>query len=130
MHIMMEAAVVVDRNGEPIHWHLPDNRSGGALPDSTDLWSVIWENRDRIAGIAHTHPGGGHPSPSHEDVTTFSAVEKALGRRLQWWIATSNRLSIVTFTGPGDYAYAVMGLNDEPSWLGRLRELSEYTKGV
>jgi hypothetical protein len=121
---VIEAGVVVDLDGAPLHWHLPPGRSGGSLPDSRELWEVIWANRERIAGIAHSHPGRGLPAPSHEDVTTFSAVELALGRRLSWWITSSDRVVVVTWSGPGSYDYVIESLDQEPGWVAELRRLS------
>ena len=103
---MMESAVVIDIYAQPIYWHLPAGRSAGHIPDSRDLWEVLWENRETVWGIAHTHPGSGRPSPSQEDVTTFSAVEKALGKRLIWWILTADELQEYKWFGPKDYDYA------------------------
>ena len=85
---MIEVALVFDKEGKTIHWHLPPGRSGVKIPDSRDLWSVLWENRHRLGGVAHTHPWNGGAWASHEDVTTFDAVERGLGQRLLWPIAT------------------------------------------
>lgn len=120
----IEAAVVIDRDNVPMKWHLPPNRTSVALPDDYGLWDFIWSRRDEVAGIAHTHPGFGRTSYSYEDVTTFSAIELALGRRLQWWIATEDCLMLAIWAGPGKYEYALHKLADEPLWLPRLRELS------
>lgn len=89
---MIETAFVFDKDGSIIHWHLPPGRTGGSLPDSRDLWSVMWENRQILGGVAHTHPWSGQPWPSMTDVTTFSACERALGRRLIWPIITFDRI--------------------------------------
>ena len=122
---MKEAAVVVDKQGRPLHWHIPTNRTGVALPDSRPLWDVLWEHREALGGVAHSHPGSGIPGPSHEDVTTFEAVEKGLGRRLDWWISSSNHLVLVRWVGPGPFNYRVEELvTNEPLWLGRLRKES------
>src|SRR6185369_6039063 len=86
----LEAGVVVGYEGEPIFWHLPEGRTAGYLPDSRELWEVIWENRHNVYGIAHSHPGSGLPGPSREDITTFAGIELGLGRRLVWWITSSN----------------------------------------
>lgn len=85
---MMETALVFDLHGKTIHWHEPRGRSGGSLPDSRDLWDVLWENRDRLGGVAHTHPWDGPASPSGTDITTFDAVERALGKQLLWLVVT------------------------------------------
>lgn len=85
---MMEVALVFDRDGKTIHWHLPPGRSGGFIPDTRDLWEVIWENRHRIGGVAHTHPWHGPAAPSGIDLGTFRAIELGLGIPLIWPIVT------------------------------------------
>jgi len=124
----MEAGVVLDINNMPLHWHLPPGRSVGGLPDSRDLWEVVWENRDNISGIAHSHPGSGIPAPSPTDVTTFAAFEAALGRRLDWWIISEGDASVVLvrWVGPGKHAYGPMPIRvSYPTWIPKLRELSQ-----
>lgn len=123
---MIETGVVVDREGNAIHWHLPAGRSGGALPDSRTLWDVLWENRANIEGFAHSHPGSGVPGPSYTDVTTFAAVEAGLGRRLVWWITSSDQVIALRWVGPHrlDYSASLI-LTIEPSWVPELRRLSE-----
>jgi hypothetical protein len=123
----MEAGVVVGIDGEAIHWHLPSNRSIASLPDSRTLWDVIWENRHRIVGIAHSHPGAGLPGPSYTDVTTFRAIEKALGRKLVWWIVSEDRVVICEWqrrsrSEPGTWV-PIEAEQDQP-WLEELRRHS------
>jgi plasmid maintenance system antidote protein VapI len=103
---MMEAAFAFDHNGNVIHWHLPPGRTGGSLPDSRDLWSVMWANRKNLGGVAHTHPWSGRSGPSGTDVTTFSACEKALGKRLLWPIITFTDVAVLAWDGPGKHDYA------------------------
>lgn len=126
----MEVGVVIDMDGQPLHWHLPPGRNMVALPDSRDLWDVIWENRERISGIAHSHPGSGRPGPSHTDVTTFAAIEAALGRRLLWWITSSDRLAEFRWIGPGRHDYQgreIQNTSEPRIWVEELRRLS-YTR--
>jgi hypothetical protein len=73
----MEAGVVVDRAGLPLHWHIPEGRTAGALPDSALLWDVLWTRRHELAGFAHSHPGRGAPAPSTADLSTFAARPEA-----------------------------------------------------
>jgi hypothetical protein len=127
---------LLDLEGKPIHWHLPPGRSGGSLPDSRDLWDVIWENRGNISGFAHSHPGSGLPGPSYTDVTTFAAIEAALGRRLDWFITSSDSFVLFRWKGPDKLTYEPHWatyscpeqpiLTGEPEWIHRLREASGY----
>lgn len=119
---MKEAAAVIGRDGRPIYWHVPPDRSSGAIPDSSVLWDVLWDNRDNLLGVAHSHPGGGTPSPSGTDVTTFKAVEAGLGKKLYWWIASSETVAIFRTAPGGKIEYQV--LEEEPAWVAKLRELS------
>ncbi|APU89009.1 conserved hypothetical protein [Virus Rctr197k] len=127
---MIEAGVVIDTDGKPIHWHLPPGRSGGSLPDSRELWTIIWENRDRISGFAHTHPWNGDAWPSGTDITTFEAIEAALGRELSWWVVTLDQVALIrrdhdTHGPPYQWGVHKLRANEpEPAWVDRLRELS------
>jgi hypothetical protein len=122
----IEAGVLVGMDCEPIYWHLPVDRSGGALPDSRELWEVIWENRANILGFAHSHPGSGEPGPSDTDLTTFAAVESGLGRRLVWWITSADQFIELCWVGPGKLDYAKGPALYEPTWMGELRGKSYY----
>ncbi len=124
---MIEVGVVI-AGGKPVHWHLPNGRSSVAIPDSRELWEVLWEHRDRLSGFAHSHPGHGFPGPSYTDVTTFLAIERALGRRLKWWITSRTNMVLLTWNGkaPNDPIYDSVQIHgsDEPSWVWKLREHS------
>lgn len=124
----MEAAVVLDRDWRPIYFHAPAGRTAGSLPDSHDLWLVLWANRHRLLGVAHSHPGGGVPSPSHTDVTTFSAIERALGVRLIWPIVTTDASRAFVWQGPDSLAYgeweAPISIAMLESWVPELERLS------
>lgn len=85
---MFEVALIFDRHGRTIAWHEPKDGTSVSIPDSRPLWDLIWENRDRIGGIAHTHPFPGEAQPSVTDTTTFRAIEQGLGRNLLWPIVT------------------------------------------
>lgn len=135
----METAVVVNSSGQAIYWHLPEGRSVAYLPDSRNLWDIIWENREDLSGIAHSHPGGGTPGPSHEDVTTFAAIEAALGKRLTWWIMSHDQLVLLEWAGPGKYDYRMRwrtyvrdevatGKESSYDWVDKLHKLSYCAK--
>lgn len=126
---MMEAGVVIGSDGNVVFWHAPDGRHGGALPDDRRLWDVLWDSRHELGGFAHSHPGSGIPQPSHTDLTTFAAIEAALGCRLVWWIVSSDRMSTFCWMGPGklDYGGVAEHPNHDPPWVLKLRELSEIS---
>lgn len=126
---MLETAVVVDWGHNPIYWHLPNNRSSSFIPDSATLWDVIWKNRSKIMGVAHSHPGE-FVHPSSEDLTTFAAVEAGLGVPLLWWITTASKFSLTTWNG-SRYQTEVIPVA-YPPWVSELRRLSysEYWKNT
>lgn len=117
---MTEHAFVIGADGAVLHHHAPPARTAVSLPDSRDLWLVLWAHRAIVAGVAHTHPGGGRPSPSREDLTTFAAVEAGLGRRLVWWIATADAVAAFAWGGPDRFGYTEVPLGEMP-WLPALR---------
>lgn len=130
---MIETGVVINVHGEPIHWHEPAGRSGGSLPDSRSLWDVLWQAHQAgwLAGFAHTHPGTGVPGPSQTDVSTFVAIENALGRTLNWWIASADRMVIVrkstmdSIPGREIFASTQIMVENEPIWVAELRRRSQ-----
>ncbi len=103
---MMETALVFDKQGKTICFHEPNGRSSGSIPDSRNLWDILWENRERLGGVAHTHPWDGESWPSHTDVTTFRAVELGLGVKLLWPIATFTDIKVFVYM---DYGKAHQG---------------------
>ena len=124
---MIEAGVVVDKRGQAMFWHLPPGRTAGSLPDSRPLWDVIWDafNADTLLGFAHSHPGSGVPGPSYSDVTTFAAVEAALGKRFDWWITSSDHVVLLRWSGPDKISYRATIVTEAPSWAAELRRLSQ-----
>jgi len=124
MQNVIEVAVVFDTEGQPIEWYIPPNGSGVYIPDSRSLWDILWDNRERLGGVAHTHPFYGHPGPSQTDETTFSAVERGLGKRLLWPIVTFNEVAIYQWD-PEIVAYArIIRCPLGVVTIDRLRELS------
>lgn len=125
---MIEVGVLFDRDHRPIYWHEPPGRSTVSLPDSRTLWEALWENREGVLGFAHSHPGCGMPSLSHEDVTTFSAVERALGKALTWWIISEDREAAFQMVGPHSMIKRYSDFPGNLPWLAELRRRS-YTNG-
>jgi hypothetical protein len=125
----MEAGVVLGKDGKPIYWHVPSDRGSAFLPDSRPLWDVYFENKDEMAGFAHSHPGSGSPLPSHTDLTSFAANEVGLGKRYDWWIVTGSAVGLVRWRGPGRLDYEVwVLLSEEPDWVDELRRVSRLNK--
>lgn len=124
---MIETGVVLDKNGEVLFWHEPAGRTAGSIPDDPDLWTRIWNARDVIGGHAHTHPWEGQALPSQEDLSTYHAIERALGRSLKWYVVTMNDVArVIIETHPtykgfiGWTAFMV----DTPAWVPQLRAKS------
>ena len=128
---MKEVALVFGKDGSPIHWL--DGASGVAIPDSRNLWDVIWENRALLAGVAHTHPWEGTTGPSGTDLTTFVAIEKGLGKRLIWPIVTMTHVVYIGTTeeDPGVYleTFPPHQLATH-AWCKSVEELRCRSKGV
>jgi hypothetical protein len=130
---MIEAGVLIGQNNSVLHWHTPNERSVGFIPDSRDLWQIIWDNKDSVTGFAHTHPGSGPPGPSSTDISTFIAVEKALGKHLNWFILSKDSQILCLFDNPPHEppsGIIIVDLNTEDTinmtWTDYLRELSHY----
>lgn len=124
---MLENAVLLDHNEEPLYWHTPEGRSSVSIPDSRTLWDVIWQFRDEVKGLAHSHPGLGRPWPSYEDLSTFRAVEKALGQKLWWWITTRGEVAVVHTRGDDFDVWTLQSgsaLTLDTPWLRELRRIS------
>lgn len=131
---MIEVAVVFSSYGRLVHWHEPPGRSMVWIPDSRNLWDVLWENRRYLGGVAHTHPWSRAAAPSPTDLTTFRAVEDGLGRRLVWPIATLGEVAYWMRDPDGSYSprevkEALPGMNyeDREAWEFLVHELRAKT---
>jgi hypothetical protein len=112
--MMREVCFLVGDEGQVL-WS--DAGSAAALPDSPARWQAIWQLRDQLLEIAHSHPIG-PLAFSQEDETTMAALTLALGRAL--------RFSIVAPTGMLariDGRDVRVGV--EPGWVAELRRQSE-----
>lgn len=118
---MLETGFLIGHDGHTVLYrHLPEGRSSAYLPDSDELWDRIWENRHWIGGFAHSHPRG-FTGPSLTDLQTFSAVEAALGQRLDWWIVTDASFAVFRRSGT---SYSGLFLRSTPDWVYELRRLT------
>jgi proteasome lid subunit RPN8/RPN11 len=88
-----------------------------ALPDSRARWEAIWNNRERLGMIAHTHPVGPHAF-SQEDVTTMEALTVALGKAVPFAVVSVAGMLVRNSDGVDEE------VADEPPWTKELRELS------
>lgn len=59
--------------------------SAVSIEDSRSLWDQIWQNREVLTEISHTHPLG-PDRLSVTDVETASAIVKALGKPLTFTV--------------------------------------------
>ncbi len=124
---MIELGLLIWNDGSVWIDHDAPNRTSGSIGDNPNLWRDFWENRKIIAGHAHTHPGGGVPGPSWTDVSTYSAIELGLGKRLDWYVVNRDAIVICRWKGPGAYDYEVGRIREEPCWVEPLRIESGIT---
>ena len=98
--------------GEAILWS-DASSSPVAMPDARERWLAIWERRDQIVEIAHSHPRG--PAAfSQTDETTMGALRSALGAAPRFSVVTPS----ITIVRIGDRTLEV---DPEPWWADLLR---------
>lgn len=102
---MREVALIFDKEGRPLAWSDDSKAQGCAIPDSRNLWDAIWDYRQQLGGVAHTHPWDGPTGPSSTDLTTFAALEKGLGLRLVWPIITMTHELYLSLAPSDDSVY-------------------------
>ena len=90
--------------------------SSTRVPDSRERWEIIWQYRNGITEIAHSHPGE-FLDFSHEDLTTMEAVEAGTGKTFTWSIITKS--GFLSRKGDQDTRRG-----DSPWWLELMRTLS------
>ncbi|MBS2017019.1 MAG: Mov34/MPN/PAD-1 family protein [Deltaproteobacteria bacterium] len=86
-----------------------------ALPDSRTRWEAIWERRDRIVEIAHSHPVG-PLAFSREDETTMAALRSALGRPMRFSVVAPRGMVRCTSED-----FTPIAVEEEPWWASLLR---------
>lgn len=115
---MREVLFLIGR-GDAVLW---SDASGSptALPDSRARWEAIWELRDDLETIAHSHPLG--PAAfSREDETTMAALDSALGRAVRYTVVAPR--AVVTRAAGETFPE-----DPEPWWAALLRLASGMTK--
>lgn len=90
--------------------------SATQIPDNRERWEIIWQHRNEITEIAHSHPGE-FLDFSHEDLTTMEAVEAGTGKAFVWSIVTKN--NFLSRSNGRD-----VRREDSPWWLELIRKLS------
>lgn len=90
--------------------------SATRVPDSRERWEAIWQNRNEITELAHSHPGE-FLDFSNEDLTTMEAVEAGTGKQFKWSIITKK--GFLSRKGATD-----AHREDNPWWLELIRTLS------
>ncbi|MEZ4221308.1 MAG: hypothetical protein R3B13_10310 [Polyangiaceae bacterium] len=89
------------------------SNSASALPDSRTRWEIIWQHRDELEELTHSHPNG-PLAFSKEDETTMAALESALGKTLRFSVVAPSGTIVKT----GD---TVERVDPEPWWADLLR---------
>ena len=90
--------------------------SATRIPDTRERWEAIWQHRNEITEIAHSHPGN-FLDFSHEDLTTMEAVEAGTGKVFTWSIVTKG--GFLSRKARQDHQR-----DDAPWWLDLMRKLS------
>jgi hypothetical protein len=91
------------------------------IPDTPERWEIIWEHRQEITEIAHSHPGN-LLEFSPEDLTTMEAIEAGAGKEFTWSIVT--QAGFRSRQGGRD-----IRRSGSPWWVGLLRHLSYACSG-
>jgi hypothetical protein len=92
--------------------------SAVAIPDSRARWNAIWERRDDIEEVAHSHPVG--PARfSAEDQSTMEALDSGLGKQLRYSIVSPEGM-VARVGNDGDDE----PIGEEPWWASLLRRAS------
>jgi hypothetical protein len=108
---MREVCFLIGLDGAILWADASDSPS--RLPDSRARWEAIWDHRDRLAEIAHSHPHG--PAAfSAEDESTMAALIAALGRKIRFSVVAPS----ATIVRDGDTTGRV---DPEPWWAPLLR---------
>jgi hypothetical protein len=102
------------------------------LPDSRARWEAIWQHRDELEEIVHSHPVG-PLGFSGEDETTMAALCAALGQRPRFSVVAPwglIRRDYPPMLEDGSWPPPVDSLVPaaaEPFWAGLLRLASGMT---
>lgn len=119
MRAQREVCFLVGKGGAVLWSDASD--SPVALPDSRARWEAIWNLRDELEVIAHSHPVG--PSAfSAEDTSTMEALDSALGKSMRYMVVAPTLTIARHGTGKTEEVIP------EPWWAALLRLASGMTK--
>ena len=111
-HDKREVCFLIGRGGAILWSDASDDPS--ALPDSRERWEAIWQRRDELEEIAHSHPNG--PAAfSSEDESTMSALCSGLGRTVRFSVVAPQAMIARDSDGWEGQ------VEPEPWWAGLLR---------
>lgn len=112
-----EVCFLIGRGGA-ILWS--DASSNPALlPDSRERWEAIWQHRDELEEIAHSHPHG--PAAfSSEDESTMEALTSGLGKSLRFSVVAPHVMIARAADQPPERAMHER-VDPEPWWAALLR---------
>lgn len=99
--------------GGALLWADASSEDPSRLPDSQARWQAIWQHRDELEELSHSHPMG-PLAFSEEDETTMAALEAALGKTLKFSIVAPGGMLMKL----GEEQRL---LENEPWWAGLLR---------
>lgn len=102
--------------GGALLWADASSEDPSRLPDSQARWQAIWQHRDELEELAHSHPIG-PLAFSEEDQTTMAALEAALGKVVKFSIVAPGGMLMKR----GEEVQLVQG---EPWWASLLRHAS------
>jgi proteasome lid subunit RPN8/RPN11 len=122
----VEVATVFDYTGAALYWTSCLESGPTYIPDSRSLWEFLWDRREVVHGVAHSHPHGMN-DPSDTDVTTWRAIEKGLGRKLFWPIVTTSSVKVFHHNPvTGNYEHTQMPLSYDVTseiWGATIQQL-------
>jgi hypothetical protein len=118
-----EVCLLIGRGGAVL-W-ADASSSPSALPDSRERWEAIWELREELEEISHSHPVG-PLGFSREDETTMAALTAALGRTLRFSVVAPDGMIV---RGDGVQPDLRVPAEDEPFWVDLLRAASGMEMG-
>lgn len=100
-----------------------EGESAVFIPDSRGRWEAIWEERERLTEVAHSHPLG-PLAFSREDETTMQALVTALARPIVFSVVTKDAMIRRRVDPTGSTTGPDERVADEPSWASELRKAS------